>query len=53
MGTVTISFDKDYMRKAEIIRNRFYPTLVVEDAIKEFIKDSINAKVSDEEAMTL
>ena len=53
MGTITISLDKDYMRKAEIIRNKCYPTFLVDEAIKEFIKDSINAKVSDEEAMKL
>jgi hypothetical protein len=53
MGTITISLDKDYMRKAEIIRNKCYPALLVDEAVKEFIKDSINAKVSDEEAMTL
>lgn len=53
MGTITISLDKSYMRKMEIIRNKCYPGMLVDEAVKEFVKDTINAKVSDEEAMTL
>jgi hypothetical protein len=49
MGTITISLDKSYMRKMEIIRNRCYPSMLVDEAVKEFVKDTINAKVSDEE----
>lgn len=51
MGTITLSLDKNYTRKAERLRDKCYPNMSVDDAVKEFVKDSLNAKVSDEEAM--
>jgi hypothetical protein len=51
MATYTISLDKTFQKKAEIIRDRCYPTMDLESAIKEFFKDSINGKISDEEVM--
>ena len=49
MGTVTISLDKTLARKAERLRDKCYPTYSVDDAVKEFFKDSLNGKISDEE----
>lgn len=51
MGSTSVSLDKTLTKKMEIIRNRCYPTMNVDDALKEFMRDSINAKISDEEAM--
>lgn len=51
MGTTSISLDKVYTRKMEIVRDKCYPKLTVDDALKEFVKDSLNAKVSDEQVM--
>ena len=51
MGSFTLSLDKTYSRKAEILRDKCYPTMTVDDAVKEFVKDSLNAKVSDEDVI--
>jgi hypothetical protein len=49
MGTITLSLDKVYTKKAEIIRDKNYPNLTVDNAVKEFVKDCLNAKVTNEE----
>jgi len=49
MGTVTISLDKTLTRKVEKIREKCYPSYGFDDTVREFCKDSINAKISDAE----
>lgn len=49
MGTVTLSLDKSYTKKAEIIRDKKYPHLTVDNAVKEFVKDCLNAQVPDKD----
>jgi hypothetical protein len=49
MGTITLSLNQTLERKAEILRDRCYPNLTVGDAVKEFFKDSLNAKVPEVE----
>jgi hypothetical protein len=51
MGVHQVSLDKVYERKMEVVRDKCYPALTVDDAVREFVKDSLNAKVSDEEVM--
>jgi hypothetical protein len=47
MGSFTLSLDKKYTMKAETIRNERYPNLTVDDAIKEFLRASLDAAVPD------
>lgn len=49
MGTITLSLTQTLEKKAEILRDKCYPTYTVSDAVKEFFKDSLNAKVTDAE----
>ena len=51
MGTVTISFDKDYEQKFAIIRDRNpkLHRLATDDAKKAFVYAAIDNEVSDEE----
>ena len=51
MGVHQVSLDKVYERKMEVVRDKCYPALTVDSAVSEFVKDSLNAKVSDEEVM--
>jgi hypothetical protein len=49
MGTVTVSLDKTYTKKAEVVRIKRYPLLTLDESIKAFIRDTLDAEVTDED----
>ena len=49
MGSITVSLDKTYTRKVDILRGKAYPDLSFDDAVKQIIKDTLDRKVPDSE----
>jgi len=47
LGTFSVSLDENYSRKAEKMRDKTYPDLSVEQAIKSFLRDSLDKAIPD------
>jgi hypothetical protein len=47
MSSFTISLDEKLTRKGEILRDEKYPTSTFEQAMKQFLRDTLDAAVPD------
>ena len=44
MGSISVSLDNEYTKKAEAMRDKFYPGGTVDDAVKAALRDLLDGK---------